>query len=200
LGTSLALAVLSGGLVLLVNERHRVKIALTGCAVFLAVNMMYCRVDRYEDITITGTAASFLKASTPMDSMEYLPKWVKRVSIAAPPQKLQAISGQSDVVDQGGGPLDRRFKVRADTPALMVFHSYYFPGWEVFIDGQLATLQYDNPFGLIMFSMPPGDHMVRVHFGLTPLRQFFGLVSLFVLISLFVLFIYRNKFEFLMKS
>jgi hypothetical protein len=198
LGAGTALCVMAGAAVHLFNKEMRVVAALVACGAILCLNLQYCYVNTHEKIEI-ASVSEFLKNGTPMDSMEFLPKWVKRVSIAAPAEKLQVWQGNAVVVDLGGKPLDRLFDLKATTPSMMIFHSYYFPGWEVFVDGRPTQIMPDNPFGLIVFLVQPGDHAIRVHFGTTPIRQFAEGLSLLTLLGLALLLIFRRKVDVIMN-
>ncbi|HOV48400.1 MAG TPA: 6-pyruvoyl-tetrahydropterin synthase-related protein [Anaerolineae bacterium] len=58
------------------------------------------------------------------------------------------------------------------------FRWYYFPGWQVRIDGALAPTLPDGPHGLLAVEVPAGKHTLEVHFGETPLRRAADAISL----------------------
>ncbi len=58
----------------------------------------------------------------------------------------------------------------------------YFPGWEVFIDGERTLIDYQN--GLINFQLPEGEHEVEVKFDDTPVRKLASAVSFLCLFFL----------------
>lgn len=64
----------------------------------------------------------------------------------------------------------------------------WFPGWEVRVDGQPTPAGPGKPSGLITFQVPPGEHLVEVHYGRTaPEKAAYGIsiVALF-LVAVFV--------------
>jgi len=73
------------------------------------------------------------------------------------------------------------------------FYTYYFPGWQVFIDGERLpdeALRPETVYGLITVDVPPGEHRVLLRWGDTPLRmagKALTLVSLAIAIGLVVI-------------
>ena len=57
--------------------------------------------------------------------------------------------------------------VRAGTVRI---HLYYFPGWEVLVDGKPALYRVAAPYGLIETDLPVGEHRIDVRMGWTPVR------------------------------
>jgi len=68
----------------------------------------------------------------------------------------------------------------------------YFPGWEVTVDGQLATIDYQKPEypGLITFKIPAGQHRIISRYTEnTPARRIGDIVSLLSLAGLAIIII-----------
>jgi hypothetical protein len=63
-----------------------------------------------------------------------------------------------------------------DTARLRV-NTFYFPGWTVYVDGEERSVAYDNPQGVMEFTLEPGDHWVQVRFEDTDLRRWSTLLS-----------------------
>jgi hypothetical protein len=84
-------------------------------------------------------------------------------------------------------PLNATFQVDAAQPVSAIYQQFYFPGWQVNIDGQAVSTQPDPATGLIAFEIPTGTHAVSVRFGTTPFRAaavFISLLALAILASL----------------
>lgn len=58
------------------------------------------------------------------------------------------------------------------------FRWYYFPGWQVRLDGALTPTLPDGPHGLLAVEVPAGKHTLEVRFGETPLRRAADAISL----------------------
>jgi hypothetical protein len=64
--------------------------------------------------------------------------------------------------------------VRSDGGTVLLFYTYYFPGWQVYLDGQRlpeAALRPEGPFGLLAVDIPAGEHDVLLRWGDTPVRS-----------------------------
>jgi hypothetical protein len=71
-----------------------------------------------------------------------------------------------------------RFRLRADQPMPVVMNTFWFPGWEAFVDGRPAPIGPETGTGLIRFPLDRGDHNVDVRFGQTRLRRWTSVISL----------------------
>ncbi|MBX3015925.1 MAG: hypothetical protein KF832_30675 [Caldilineaceae bacterium] len=60
--------------------------------------------------------------------------------------------------------------VRMARPGAVRIHLYYFPGWEVRVDGEPALFQVSSPYGLLEVPLPVGEHTIEVQMGWTPVR------------------------------
>ncbi len=98
-----------------------------------------------------------------------------------PLRRAAVVSGDAEIVAQEAGPLSASAQVRAAGPARLRFYTYYFPGWQAWLDGQPVALAPDPPNGLIGLDVPAGEHTVEVRFGPTPVRRTAALISLVAL-------------------
>ena len=77
--------------------------------------------------------------------------------------------------------------VRAGTVRI---HLYYFPGWEVLVDGKPAFYRVSAPYGLLETDLPVGEHRIDVRMGWTPVRLVGAAVSGAVLFLVLVLLVW----------
>jgi hypothetical protein len=64
-------------------------------------------------------------------------------------------------------------RVRSPAGTTLLFYTYYYPGWRVYVDGQRLpddALQPVPPYGLLTVDIPAGEHHVLLRWGDTPLR------------------------------
>lgn len=61
---------------------------------------------------------------------------------------------------------------------------YFFPGWQVWVDGAPVTTQVDGEMGRVSAEISPGPHTLRLDFSDTPLRQWATRLSLAGLLGL----------------
>jgi hypothetical protein len=111
---------------------------------------------------------------------EHQPIWAAEFTAKYPDQRLSFRKpGEKYFVDDMPNPAMNatstelrwngsvmQYKVNSDEPVEVVQKTYYFPGWQVLIDGQLTTIQYeDQEFpGHIIFTVPSGEHLIDVRF------------------------------------
>jgi len=73
---------------------------------------------------------------------------------------------------RAGGASDEVL-VRSPDGTALRFYTYYFPGWRVYVDGERLpdeALRPETVYGLITVDVPPGEHLVLLRWGDTPLR------------------------------
>ena len=105
-------------------------------------------------------------------------------------------SGLVDKFDHSTLPQGATLRVEEHTARLDRFHvdapveftarvlTFYFPGWQVTIDGTPAPIKPTNQSGFISFSVPAGDHTVEVSLDLTTPRRVGTIISLAALLAL----------------
>jgi hypothetical protein len=89
--------------------------------------------------------------------------------------------------------LSSTFETNFDAPKTLNYYKYYFPGWEVKIDGKKVEVYAGKPFGQIEFNVPTGKHKVDIKFKETPFRNTLNIVSLLSLIFVIVIIVKKNK-------
>lgn len=109
---------------------------------------------------------------------EYTPKWVLVPPDKRPDSKFQIIRGNGQFGEEKAlNPVRYEIKFQGLEQSLVCFHTFYFPGWQVYIDGQPTEPHLDNPFGLVLFSVPSGEHDIQVVFGSTLVRTISVIIS-----------------------
>lgn len=140
---------------------------------------------------------------------EHLPKW-GRVMPRGSPAKVEIVRGVGEVSpsaslrvkvirDQSAGVLA---EVEASQPVKLRLNQFYFPGWEIRIDGKLVEFNYltdpdligaeGESFGLPVFDMDKGKHLVQAEFKNTPVRNMADSISIITVIIVIVIIIIFN--------
>ncbi len=125
---------------------------------------------------------------------ELLPRWVDELppadALIAAYQAGQPVNrlvhpASVQRLDWESGPGWDRYRLRLPAEETLLYQSFYFPGWQVEVDGQRQPVAITAPHGLISFSLPAGEHTLLVAFRRTPLRTASLLASgLFLLAAL----------------
>lgn len=104
-------------------------------------------------------------------------------------QRLAIIRGVGTVLSSYSRGASFGGVVRVDRPATIRVYLYYFPGWQVLVDGMPALYYISDQHGLIDIDVPAGEHQIDIRMGTTPARQLgmaiAGITLIPVLIFLF---------------
>lgn len=85
-------------------------------------------------------------------------------------ERLGILSGQGTVISHYSRGHSFGGVVEMATAGAVQMRVYYFPGWQVRVDGAPVTHRLSPPDGLIEFDVPPGRHIVDMRMGSTPPR------------------------------
>lgn len=117
-------------------------------------------------------------------------------------EKIKIISGEGRLSDQVIKNASRQYSIDAQTNVRIADYTFYFPGWNVKVDGQPVVIQYQDPDyrGVITYEIPAGKHEVKAVFGDTKIRMFGNIVTIISTIFLLVFYIFRKKFTNIFSS
>lgn len=111
-----------------------------------------------------------------------------------PDKKSQGeiIEGTGKIIKQTLKNSSRSYKIDAKTSLKMVDHTFYFPGWNVYVDNVKTNIEFQNPSyrGVITYNVPAGEHSVLVIFEDTKVRllgKIISAISFGLFIALFLL-------------
>ncbi len=109
----------------------------------------------------------------------------------------QIIEGQGKIVSESLSNSSRKYKVKANSDVRMVDHTFYFPGWNVYVDGVNTNIQFQDPKyrGVITYNVPKGTHDVYVVFKDTKVRLLGKALTVFFTLLLAALFVFRKKWS-----
>ena len=195
---ALVVSFLSGSLFFIIENKTLKRIALPVVAVLIiATNVFYCKAGLYFKKTDNAvvehlTARKNRKAPTGSRFFgDYTPVWVGAVPKTLAPQQLLIIQGDATVTDARHKATEHNFTVEADRLSVARFHTLFFPGWEVLVDGVRTDIDPVTSSGLMDFLVPKGEHHIQIKFNNTPLRSKATSVSLFSLLILAILMVVK---------
>jgi len=81
---------------------------------------------------------------------------------------------------------DRLFQVTSGEAHNLRLRTFYFPGWNVYLDGRQASISIDPKTGAMNVSIPPGKHEIAMKFELIPLRK----NATYISFAAFALYVY----------
>ena len=115
-----------------------------------------------------------------------LPTWVKERPSELP---TSVITSDTALIEEVDTKNSVRFEAEivADEKSLVEINKYYFPGWNVEVDGELVEVEILKPHGNMGIWVEEGSHIIEIYWQETPLRRVFdaiGLISLSLIIFL----------------
>jgi hypothetical protein len=111
--------------------------------------------------------------------MEYLPAWVQDppseifLPVEKPDLQPQSLPAQAvpEVTVSCQAPLSLELETKTQDPMSLSFHSFYFPNWQIHLDGSRVRPYPSGKLGLLTVDVPPGEHHLLVHFVDTPVER-----------------------------
>lgn len=132
-------------------------------------------------------ADSYIMHHTTDVAGENKPIWNK-VELLSYWEKIEQEETRGKISQVELKPRFYQFQSKSDKPMKIKINTFYFPGWQVLIDGRKANIDYQNKEGLIKFIIPSGKHQIIAKFEDTPLRKMSNLLSLgSIFITLFLI-------------
>jgi len=99
-------------------------------------------------------------------------KWTKGDFYAFPEKKAIVSAGNAVITDMHSTSIRDIFTVDAKEQSTLVVYRQFYPGWNVYIDGQKSQIEFQNQMypGIISFDIPQGRHEVQLRFDETKTR------------------------------
>jgi hypothetical protein len=113
---------------------------------------------------------------------EVEPRWLHGLPPYTP-TAATVLSGDAEILSPGRTPFSWRSSVRAKSSSTVEMNTAWFPGWEVWIDGQETPAGPGTPSGLITFSVSQGEHLVQVEYKRTASENAARAISIAALIA-----------------
>lgn len=164
------------------NKRYAVAVFLIGLS--FASAFVYLRPTSYF-VRDAGFYTTIQPTTTIQD--EYMPVWVKEKPLVRPQQKVLILKGGGTVDQVMYNNKQLSFHVRLPKPAIVQINTLYWPGWEIFIDGNKTVIPPLNVKGGMDLDVPQGEHQVLLRFSETPLRLVSDIVSFVAFVLLLIL-------------
>jgi hypothetical protein len=120
-----------------------------------------------------------------------LPLWVEERPITVPKAKMEV--GEGEIIFSEESPTLWTAEVKTPETTKLIFHNYYYPGWQAYLDDQAREVEIKRPHGDISLLIPEGEHQICFKFTETPLRTATNLISLFSFIIALGLIVCRKK-------
>jgi hypothetical protein len=102
--------------------------------------------------------------------------------------RFEIAAGAGQVQEQESRGSSATATVNMTAPGMVQINLFYFPGWQVTVDGQLVAVEPAEPTGALLVSVPAGEHRLEARFGDTPPRTVGAVISGLALAVVILLF------------
>jgi uncharacterized membrane protein len=178
-------SLLAGGVIKFASKK---KVLISMILIFLVIflNAGFFRPARWFDLSDQEKFSGELwEKQLTISIFDYLP-----VSAAMPPDKKAPeepifLEGRGEIIDYQKGTNWQKGKIRAFEESVVRLPVFYFPGWEVYLDGQKTDFSYDNSLGLPTLSLAEGEYQLEARLEDTLVRKISNLISFLSLLALF---------------
>lgn len=177
---AVTLAILAGAAVAFLPDKDaRASAGVIG--LLLVVASLSYTVPQFTPITPEDESAlAIIRFETEYPDMVGMTAWtsalpsdsplVAQYREGRPLERMVIVRGQGQVKTTRVGGASIEGWVQADGPVTVQFLTYWFPGWRVWLDGELIPSRPEGPYGLLTIDVPPGEHTVSLRMGGTPAR------------------------------
>lgn len=143
-----------------------------------------------------------IQRTTTNDTGESSPIWSVRFMETKPKAAIEVISGNAKIKTGKRSITKHSYSVTADNRVQIRENTLYFPGWQVFVDGEKASVEFQdqNNRGVITFFVEEGRHTVEVVFTETKLRVFANLLSVAGVIIVILLYFVPKRWAYGKKN
>lgn len=109
-------------------------------------------------------------------------------------QKIGILQGSGKILSENVHNSERAYTISAQTPLRLVDYTFYFPGWNVYVDGKKTTIEFQDPRyrGVITYMIPVGQHTVHVVLEDTIIRKLGKLFSI-IFAGIFIIVFFLRK-------
>lgn len=194
-------SIFSGSLIYLVgtwpqiskSHKERFQLITTGM-IFLIVFIVQSKYFRPQqfinstDVERTGYHEIAWRISK--SSFEFVPKGVRTkktiydtttldIEEKEIADRTHTVLGGTATVDVTSRRFDyKRFTSDAASPYFLQIHTFSFPGWKAYIDGNEVSIDDANDFKLIRVNVPKGKHIVEIAYHSTPVQKVASAISI----------------------
>lgn len=101
--------------------------------------------------------------------------------------RFSVVQGVATVLSNESWGSYFRGRIQVERQATIRVNLYYFPGWQVTVDGNPVLYRVSEARGLMEVDLAPGEHLVEVRMGSTLIRQIGGAISGITLFPILIL-------------
>lgn len=154
----------------------------------------FCRHNQNQIIDKKGdNCFLYQSVNIPDYGLVSLPIWAKEPHLyPRVVDKLEILDGEGKITELTKKDTYKKYMVNFNKNSLLIFRTFYFPGWNAKLDGKLLSIQFQHPIypGLILVTVPAGQHILEFSFDRTKTRFVSEVISIISFVFLFILVLF----------
>ncbi len=107
--------------------------------------------------------------------------------------RFSIVQGVARVISSESWGSYFRGQIQVERPSTVRINLYYFPGWQVTVDGRPALYRVSEARGLMELDLTPGEHRIEVRMGTTAVRQIGGAITGVTLFPILILLCWPGR-------
>ncbi|MBZ0292252.1 MAG: hypothetical protein K8L99_06755 [Anaerolineae bacterium] len=125
----------------------------------------------------------------------FLPRWAAEVDFATLPRPNPQVTSENpaDINIEIWRSPRRVFTVQSESANTITLHTFWFPGWQITVNGEAITPDIQPQTGLMQIPLPAGESNIMAIFGDTPIRSAGKVISLLTLLGVIVIGAYSLR-------
>ncbi|MCC7129021.1 MAG: hypothetical protein B6D39_08435 [Anaerolineae bacterium UTCFX2] len=172
-------------------------VLFTIIATIIMLGLPNARPPMYHDLTESdwrsGTIINHNLKVNHIDMFE--PIWVRKKPNVPAISLFTMLKGQGVITATRLSPTHLQANIELQLPSSLRANVNYYPGWELYVNGDKHKFSFDNAYGNIEFNLEPGRHHIDLVFTNTPLRLWSEWFSLFFLILIIIMSVSVGMFK-----
>lgn len=165
-------ALASGFLIYVLKDSSKKYLSLGLLSFLLLFNLAYFRPLRWIDIEpFEKFSGPFWDKQMTISIFDYLPIYSALPPASEAPLYPVATTGSFGMTDYQKKSNSIRFTAQAKVPTQIRLQQFDFPGWKVWVNGEVVSHDHNNELALITFTVPAGNNQVIAKLTETPVRM-----------------------------
>lgn len=106
---------------------------------------------------------------------------------------FEIVSGEASIIPLQNKFSSKKFAAEAAAPTTFRLNTFYFPGWNAYLDSKKISIRSSNKYRLITVDVPKGKHELEFVFEDTPVRRFANYLSLISLLVVILILLWNRQ-------
>lgn len=188
-----SLSLMTGSICVGLKEKKKI-VAVIFIVLVVAVNFYFFRPEKFFPLTDSELlSGAKWDAQIKRSIFDFLPKSAKAPPAELATVRFEVLSGKAEISGWREGSNWIYFKADVEGDTKVRLSQYYFPNWQILVDGQETEIDFKNDLGLMTISFNKGAHTIEAKLMDTPVRTLANMITVTGLTILIFLGVLRLK-------